>query len=73
MVSYIGETHLLMKLQNLLNEMVRSLGTRTLTLDQLKKIVELTLKGNDNPNSISDKVDCGQRTVIRIQSQLDLR
>lgn len=51
--------------------MGRPVGSRELTVKQIKRIVELTLEGWNRPD-IADDVDVAKRTVWRYQKEFDL-
>lgn len=51
--------------------MARPVGSRELSVKQIKKIVELSQRGENRPD-IADEVDVAKRTVWRYQNDFDL-
>lgn len=51
--------------------MGRPIGSRELTVKQIKTIVKMSLEGEERPK-IAEAADVGKRTVWRYQNEFDL-
>lgn len=51
--------------------MGRPIGSRELSVKQIKTIVEMSLDGEERPK-IAEAADIGKRTVWRYQNEFDL-
>jgi len=49
----------------------RPIGSRELTVKQIKTIVRMSLEGKERPK-IAEAADVGKRTVWRYQNEFDL-
>jgi len=52
-------------------EMARPVGSREISISQIKKIVEMSQKGASRPD-IAEEVGVAKRTVWRYQNDFDL-
>ena len=48
------------------------MGTRKLTTEQIKKIIELTKEGKDSRRQIAEKVGCSKNSVYMYQKAYGL-
>lgn len=51
--------------------MARPVGSREISVEQIRKIVELSIEDESRPN-IADEVGVAKRTVWRYQNDFDL-